>query len=701
VRRLVQSALVALMAVATTATLVAAASTTAAAAPDQSGGADVPTWQIGWHWTYDQVFTYEDPSSSTNVTVDEQVSYSVAQLADHDGYRTYQVGLSGSITGGSGSADGYSLSGFGGSVSGTAWYAQGDLALVEEDQTQDLTATAHAGPFPVGVTASVNLDLVPTPALVTTDFRLHDGDSWFVHSTVAESGSYSYDASGLASGGSPISGQQPVDGPATVTATTDNEPIATGIAVDRDTIDDTTHGVTIVADWAPQYANVAHEQLSLPVNGSTATLTMDLVAASTPASSAALSVTLSPQTSCAGGPVTVSGTLASGQSGVTIDAVVDEDPASPGTGPTLATTTRAGGAYTVTVTAPVVADGLDKPQVRGAYAVLVSGGGARGAATLEVTDQDCSSLVLAGPTSAAEGASVTVSATLTDLATGQPIADAPVSFSLAGQSAIADTLSSGVATTQLPVAGPPSSALLTAVYDGSTADAPSSASEPFTISADPTTTRLTAAPSSPTVGQPVTFTATVRRPGPSVPAPIGGTVTFTVDGAQLGSPVAVGSDGSATSQADSTLTVGTHTVVADYSGDGNDQPSDATITVDVHPPLTATSTSLTASPQTSVFGQPVTLVATVTAASGQPDGSVEFVAGTSSLGVVQLPAQSSDTARLTVTSLAVGADQITADYLGDGDVTYAPSSSPPVTVSVSPDGTAVTVTPQVDRVPVN
>jgi uncharacterized repeat protein (TIGR01451 family) len=64
--------------------------------------------------------------------------------------------------------------------------------------------------------------------------------------------------------------------------------------------------------------------------------------------------------------------------------------------------------------------------------------------------------------------------------------------------------------------------------------------------------------------QQVRFTATVA------PAPDGGTVTFTVDGTQIGSPVAVDNiTGSATSSAVSTLAVGSHQVVATYSGDSN------------------------------------------------------------------------------------------------------------------------------------
>jgi hypothetical protein len=71
------------------------------------------------------------------------------------------------------------------------------------------------------------------------------------------------------------------------------------------------------------------------------------------------------------------------------------------------------------------------------------------------------------------------------------------------------------------------------------------------------------------VGQAVTFTATVSAvTGAGTPT---GTVQFKVDGANLGTPVAL--SGGSASISTTALAIGTHTVTAEYSGDDNFNPS--------------------------------------------------------------------------------------------------------------------------------
>ena len=86
----------------------------------------------------------------------------------------------------------------------------------------------------------------------------------------------------------------------------------------------------------------------------------------------------------------------------------------------------------------------------------------------------------------------------------------------------------------------------------------------FTTAACATTTAVTSSNGSSTYGQAVTFTATVT---PSSGIGPGGTVQFQIDGSNAGSPVAVSSGAAAYTT--STLAVGSHSVVAVYSGDGN------------------------------------------------------------------------------------------------------------------------------------
>jgi sugar lactone lactonase YvrE len=115
------------------------------------------------------------------------------------------------------------------------------------------------------------------------------------------------------------------------------------------------------------------------------------------------------------------------------------------------------------------------------------------------------------------------------------------------------------------------------------------------------------------------------------------------------------------------------------------------LAVDVRVP---TSIAVSASNATPVYGQSVTLTATVTVPSGDPKptsthGTVTFYDNTSFLATVPLSG-STGTATLTTVSLAVGTNLITASYSGDSS--YEPSSMQsvvPVPGLSSPDGVAV------------
>ena len=119
------------------------------------------------------------------------------------------------------------------------------------------------------------------------------------------------------------------------------------------------------------------------------------------------------------------------------------------------------------------------------------------------------------------------------------------------------------------------------------------------------------------------------------------------------------------------LAIGQHTIGAVYSGDTAFAPSapaaPLTQTIDAAP--LATSTSLGATPNTSTFGQDVTLTAVVTpsaATSSEPTGTVTFTID----GQAESPSTLSmvgsvDQATFRTATLAVGAHTITAAYGGD------------------------------------
>jgi uncharacterized repeat protein (TIGR03803 family) len=103
----------------------------------------------------------------------------------------------------------------------------------------------------------------------------------------------------------------------------------------------------------------------------------------------------------------------------------------------------------------------------------------------------------------------------------------------------------------------------------------------------------------------------------------------------------------------------------------------------------ATTTTLNASPNPTVFGQEITLTATVTA-SGNPSGNVEFLDGNTSLGTAQVIG---GTATLKTTGLAVGGHTISAAYAGDGTFLPSESSAIPVTVNRAQTTTTLESTP--------
>jgi hypothetical protein len=91
-----------------------------------------------------------------------------------------------------------------------------------------------------------------------------------------------------------------------------------------------------------------------------------------------------------------------------------------------------------------------------------------------------------------------------------------------------------------------------------------------------------------------------------------------------------------------------------------------------------TSTTLGSSQASSVFGQQVTLTASVSStATGTPSGSVSFFDSGVSLG---MGAVSAGQAALNVSSLAAGSNSIVAQY--SGDTNFAPSNSSSFTVDV-------------------
>jgi len=170
-------------------------------------------------------------------------------------------------------------------------------------------------------------------------------------------------------------------------------------------------------------------------------------------------------------------------------------------------------------------------------------------------------------------------------------------------------------------------------------------------------TVLTSSLNPSTVGQAVTFTATVSGQSPI------GTVTFTDGGNSIGSSIGL-SSGSA-SVTTTALIGGSHAIVASYSGDTNNQSSvSSPLTQMVNP--AASGVVLTSSPNPPAVAQPVTLTALVIGSA--PTGSVTFVDGATVLGNSNLVNNAGNvTSTLQVSPLSAGPHSITATYSGDAN----------------------------------
>jgi hypothetical protein len=177
----------------------------------------------------------------------------------------------------------------------------------------------------------------------------------------------------------------------------------------------------------------------------------------------------------------------------------------------------------------------------------------------------------------------------------------------------------------------------------------------------------------------VTITATVT--GGFAPS---GSVTFSDGGVTLAvAPVSGGQAAYTTSS----LAVGTHSVVATYSGDVNNAAATSSALV-----LTVvraiTTTTLGSSQNPAQYLSPTTVTATVTSAGPAATGTVTFYDGSTVLGTANV--DSAGHATLSIQNLSIGTHSLTAAY--SGDVNSQSSGAPALSESVTKDVTTTALT---------
>jgi hypothetical protein len=107
-----------------------------------------------------------------------------------------------------------------------------------------------------------------------------------------------------------------------------------------------------------------------------------------------------------------------------------------------------------------------------------------------------------------------------------------------------------------------------------------------------------------------------------------------------------------------------------YKGDANNLGSWSPVLNQLVLETTSTAT-LTSSPNPSTHGQAVTFTAKIMSPTVTPTGQVTFTVGKTVLGTAQL---SGGTAKLTISSLAVGSTKVTATYYGDSNISQSSAS---------------------------
>ncbi|MHB1712553.1 MAG: Ig-like domain-containing protein, partial [Acidimicrobiales bacterium] len=545
--------------------------------PAQFGGADLSAWVPGSSWTYNQQFNYS--GNGSNMTINEVVTYQVAGVTTYAGYNTYKVNISGYVTGGGGSASGVSININNGSVSGVEYLRRSDLAMVYEEEQHNVNGQA-CDVVCVSASAQAQYRLTPSPPWRKEDFRLHVGDAWSLATSINAAGFLNYQSQ-IKSGGSNFNSTFPFDANVSVPSAPVISVPAGQISTDYVDAQSTNSSATDQRWWAPSAANIAEEHLVIPLSGgATGTINRQLVSTHVASSSTVLSEGLSPNLSCAGGKVTVAGSLTSGGSpeqGAGVTASLDQSALGASAITTATATTGASGTYQVSFVAPSQADGMAKAGVVGSWGIVVDAGGASAVATLEVVPGACAVLSYTGPTMAAQGQTIDLTAALSAASSGAPIPGAPVTFVLPSQQVTATTDASGIASAPLTLTEQPGYYTLGVEFSGGNGTyAPVGVSVPFEIGA--VAHLAYTGPTSGTWGAPTTLQATLTVASSGAPI-VSEPVSFSVDGQTLGA--ITNASGAASVSFTPGGTPGTYPLTVSFIGRDDYLPASASATFTV------------------------------------------------------------------------------------------------------------------------
>jgi hypothetical protein len=296
-------------------------------------------------------------------------------------------------------------------------------------------------------------------------------------------------------------------------------------------------------------------------------------------------------------------------------------------------------------------------------------------------------------TAPAAGSSLQATAYIYPSATLPTLPSGTVTFTLDGVSVGSATVNSGSPATATITFTVPSSGThsLQATYNGDTNYLSSTATAvSLNVSKSTPTVLLTPATQTPSAGSTLQITASISPPS-SGGTPATGTVNFTLDGTAVGTALVVGGSPATATITITTPAIGSHTLQATYSGDGNYYTATSPgVTINV----SKGSTTLTVTPATTspLGGSNMLVTATVSASvSGAtvPTGTVSFTLDGSSVGSGTVVGGS--TASINITVPSTGTHALQAFY--SGDTNFNSSISPTVNFTVARTPTTLVVTP--------
>jgi hypothetical protein len=309
--------------------------------------------------------------------------------------------------------------------------------------------------------------------------------------------------------------------------------------------------------------------------------------------------------------------------------------------------------------------------------------------TQTVNKSPSAAAISSSPNPSIFGQSVTFTATVSAGGTGAGTPTGTVTFKDGTNTLGAGALSSGLATLTTSVLLAGSHTNVTAAYGGDGNFATSTSSSfTHTVNQAGTTTSLASSANPSVFGQPVIFTATLSAVAPGAGTPTG-TVVFK-DGA-----TALATNTLSSGQANYTnagLAVAAHTISAVYNGDANFSTSTSSSLTQVVNQA-ETTISLASSSNPSVFGQPVTFTATVSAlapGAGTRTGTVQFRADGVPFGS-PVTLSGGTAVSGAISSLAVSTHTITAIYSGDGNFNGTDNNNSPLLQTVNQANTTTTL----------